>query len=349
MAKKKKSLKKEKRPSLIEQGYHVYMGTIRVKGKDDDQTPKINHPVKIINDPDYTQGIVTHELSHGGCGAQTVIQVKKDQIGKPFEFTCSGCGKYLKFDRILSRSPDPLTFHLFGDESSKQNIVLYGILVLNENDVHQAAKDFAHIISLAGMPVGTRFHSKNIFNEIARANTPWQNLSAATVWGIAKDLIVSLKSHRTMFCIGVVDRSSYPTTLPSGKGRLIQITPEHLYVMAHQAALHTIDNCGLVNPQVKLKLWIDPQKSVMDFWGVGRAKIERLLRYKDIKPETISGEKPLLLDAADLFTYVAGHALSKTESPNKHSCEELYKLCDPIRGDAGWIPPDREESYQWRE
>ncbi|MBI4630991.1 MAG: hypothetical protein HY740_04610 [Chloroflexi bacterium] len=349
MAKKKKSLKKEKRPSLIEQGYHVYMGTIRVRGKDSDQTPKIKPPVKIINHSNYTQGIVTHELSHGGCGAQSVIQVKKDQIGKPFEFICSGCGKYLKYDRVLPRAADPLSFHLFGDESSAQDIVLYGILALNENDVQEATKDFAHIISLAGMPAGTRFHSKTVFNEIARANTPWQNLSASTMWEIAKDLIVSLKSHRTMFCIGIVDRSSYPNTIPSGKGGTIQVTPEHLYVMAYQAAIATIDNRGLINPQTKLKLWIDPQKTVLDFWGIGRAKIERLLRYKDIEPETINGEKPLLLDAVDLFTYIAGRALSKIASPHKQICEELNKLCDPARGDAGWIPPNQEKSYQWRE
>lgn len=274
----------------------------------------------------------------GGCGAHTIVVLSESQIGRPFAYNCSGCGKKLEFGQILLKAPDSLSFHVFGDESCADNMVLYGLLLLNENDVEGAENDFVHIIKSAGVPIGSRFHAKEVFNGIARSKSVWSHLSDKEIWAIAKKLLISLKSHRAMFNIGIVDRESYPKKMPSGTGQEILVSPEHLYSLAFQAAFITFDEHGLINPQTSIRLWIDPQKSRIALWGGGKIQVQTLYKYKHIAPEKIEETKPILLDAADLFTYVAGRAVSNQPSTNKQICKELFELCNPNRSDTKWVP-----------
>jgi hypothetical protein len=340
VSKNKKKLIKKKKQSLIEKGYHVYLGTIRVRDKQPNLPPRPDNPSLYPDDRGEMKVIVTHRIDQGGCGADTIVVISETHIGKPFTYNCSGCSKILQYDQLLLREPDPNPnyFHLFGDESTAHNVVVYGILVLNDNDLVAAENDFSSVIESTGVPRGTRFHAKEVFFGKAREKSVWQHLDDTEVWVVARSLLTCLKAHRPMFCIGVVDQNTYPSKMPSGTGQEIQIIPEHLYGIAFQAAFGVLHSCGLTNSDTKIKLWIDPQTTKLNFWGVGKMQIKHFLKYRHINPEKIEGPKPVLLDAADLFAYIAGRAVSDYSSPNKRVCEELYELCAPKRGDGSWIP-----------
>ncbi len=338
MSKKKKRPGKKKQQSLVENGYHVYLGTIRVGAQPPAVSPSLNTSASHVDDPGLMKGIVTHSIDQGGCGAHTIVIISETQVGKPFTYTCSGCGKTLQYDQLLQREPDRNYFHLFGDESTAQNVVVYGILVLNDNDLVAAENDFSDVIESSGVPRGTRFHAKEVFFSKAREKSAWRHLDDTEIWKVARSLLTCLKSHRPMFCIGVVDQKTYPSKMPSGTGHEIRIIPEHLYSIAFQAAFGAVDSHGLTNLETKIKLWVDPQTTKLNFWGVGKVQIKNFLKYRHINPEKIEGPKPILLDAADLFAYIAGRAVSDYSSPNKKLCEELYELCAPVRADGSWMP-----------
>jgi hypothetical protein len=335
---KKQPIIKKRKQSLIEKGYHVYLGTIRVRAEQAALSPRPDTPAPCPDGAGEMKGIVTHSIEQAGCGANTIVVISETHIGKPFTYNCSGCGKILQYDHLLLREPDPNYFHLFGDESTAHNVVVYGILVLNDNDLVAAENDFSSVIKSTGVPRGTRFHAKEVFFGKAREKSVWQHLDDTEIWVVARSLLTCLKAHRPMFCIGVADQNTYPSKMSSGTGQEIQVMQEHLYSIAFQAAFGVLDSYGLTNSETKIKLWIDPQTTKLNFWGVGRRQIKHLLKYRHINPEKIEGPKPILLDAADLFAYISGRAVSDYSSPNKKVCEDLYELCAPVRGDGSWIP-----------
>ncbi len=338
MSKKKKRSGKKKQQSLVEKGYHVYLGTIRAGAKQPALSPRPDTTAPYLDGPGLMKGIVTHGIDRGGCGAHTIVAISEAQVGKPFAYTCSGCGKTLQYHQLLQREPDPNHFHLFGDESTAQNVVVYGILVLNDNDLVAAENDFSGVIESAGVPRGTRFHAKEVFFGKGKEKSVWQHLDDTEIWVVARSLLTCLKAHRPMFCVGVVDQKTYPSKMPSGTGQEVKIMPEHLYGIAFQAAFGALESHGLTNSETKIKLWVDPQTTKLNFWGVGRIQIKHFLKHRHLNPEKIEGPKPVLLDAADLFAYIAGRAVSDYSSPNKKVCKELYELCAPVRGDGSWIP-----------
>ena len=81
----------------------------------------------------------------------------------------------IELPRILSVGKNG--FHFFGDESSSGDLVSYGILILNDSDVLRTENNWTAILEeKAGLPAGTRFHAKDVFNPVARQKTVCQYL-----------------------------------------------------------------------------------------------------------------------------------------------------------------------------
>ncbi len=330
---------KSKKPTLIEQGYHVYMGTTRTINEQNQPLIGYDPLIGNLGEPEgMIRGNVTHNVAEGGCGAHTIIYISLSQLDQPFSYTCFGCGKQLSFVKVLSNPPPSNIFHLFGDESAREDIVLYGLLIFNDNDVIKAGEAFEEFIFDLGLPHKTRFHSKELFNGKAREKTVWKRFSEYEILQIAKQIILMLKIHRPMYCVGIVDRHTFPKSMPSGNSHEIKILPEHLYSLAFQAAIGVIRDFGLLNTDRKLKLWADTQKTKLDYWGAGRISTNQLYKYENITPEKIVGAKPILLDAVDLFTYVVGRVKSSQALKNQDIYKDMCEFINPHVGIGNWIP-----------
>lgn len=285
--------------------------------------------------------VATHSRIQGGCGKRTIIARHVSQLQARVPYTCAGCGDFISSEELDFPEVGPSGFRLYGDESTAKDIAVYGLLLFSIADVKAAETNSADIMRVKGLPPGTRFHCREIFSGDARSKTAWRDFTESQVWEVARQLLIGLKNHRGTFYIGKVDSRTYPALLPSGFGYDVTVLPEHLYVLAFAAAMNAFSESGLTRNIIKeldVTLWTDPQRSRIDFWGIGNVQVQRMMNWYGLKPKKISDRKPLLIDAADIFAYVSARALSSLPSRNKARCEELYQLCHPIEVDAWWGP-----------
>jgi hypothetical protein len=332
MAKRKRGTK---RKSLAEEGYLPYLGSMRVRENARDGQLHLQPGLSELDLAGKQLGIVTHHADGSGCTAKTVVVAQDSELkDASLVYTCRGCLRRVKSTEMTITNLEPLIFHLFGDESTAEDIVVFGIVLFHVNDVEAAEKAFAGILKESGVPDGTRFHCREIFSGDARKKSPWSHLSEFDVFQLVGELIECLKKHRSAFYVGVVDRATYPEYLPSEFGRNIKVLPEHLYALAFAAAMGAVSCQGFTN----IRLWIDRQKSKVDYWGMGKMQVRRLLRWNNLDPEPLQEPKPILLDAADLVAYVSGRALSRRPARYKWFFDNSYASLSPSVADGWWNP-----------
>ena len=101
--------------------------------------------------------------------------------------------------------------------------------------------------------------------------------------------------------------------------------------------------------QTGIKFWADPDRSKISF-GWGRVQAHRMHKLNNsdanqrIVPEPFDArDKPALLEAADLFSYTATHALTDREHRHKSRFERLYRMCSPATSFMGHHAEDEVE------
>jgi len=234
-------------------------------------------------------------------------------------------------------------FHFFGDESASGEYVAYGVAVLNDSDIVRTENKWRVILEeKAGLPAGTRFHAKDVFNPIARQKTVWSKFDNNEIWEIVWQLFKILKQGRVMFSIGLVHKNTYPTEMPDDGGKKTKVTQESLYVMGFQGAMMSIDSHGLFSPNINKTFWIDQQQTITKLWGAPRSQVHRLFTYKNIKPHIAKIQKPRLLEASDLLTWVVVRSIAyqSREDDHKQHTSLMVKELDPTICDCWWQPTE---------
>ena len=234
---------------------------------------------------------------------------------------------------------------LFGDESKGDGTVVYAVVALPEAKLKVCETQFRETIKSAGGLEGSRFHCNEVFGK-SRDKTIWNHKTEEEMWNLAAKLMADLKSNFATFFVGVVYSHTYPTSIPDGEGKIITLSPEHFYGLAFRGVTECMRSIGIFEDGIGKKLWIDRQVAKVNLWGIGKIPISDFLRDNSLTPEECVGEKPILLDAADILAYVAGRATSRTDSRNKQQCLEIYEMCDPNRINCAWIPPESEANAQ---
>jgi hypothetical protein len=241
------------------------------------------------------------------------------------------------------------TLVLFGDESTAKDIVTYGI-VATQGEIHhgQAQAAWNQVIRTAGCPDGTRVHAREIFSGHARAKSPWHHLTETLVEKFAVDLMAALKAVGAGFFLGAVFKDTYPSEgVPSGlnangQQTFVPLTDEVAYGFGFAAAVAGL-NTGNPPPMprgTKYKLYIDRMEARRPLWGPwGNVAVRRLMEGTGMVP-TRYDEKPLLIDAADLFAYSSARAVSDGEARNKAVCERVFQICAPSITRFFWSPGD---------
>jgi hypothetical protein len=241
------------------------------------------------------------------------------------------------------------TLVLFGDESTAKGIVTYGI-VATQGEIHhgQAKAAWNHVIRTAGRADGTRVHAREIFSGHARAKSPWHHLTETQVDEFVVDLMAALKAVGVGFFLGAVFKDTYPPEgVPSGidangQQTFVPITDQVAYGFGFAAAVAGL-NTGNPPPMprgMKYSLYIDRMEARGPLWGPwGNVAVRRLIEGTGMVP-TPYDEKPLLIDAADLFAYASARAVSSGGARNKAACEQIFQICAPSITRFFWCPGD---------
>ncbi|MBI9051095.1 MAG: hypothetical protein JEZ00_16860 [Anaerolineaceae bacterium] len=234
---------------------------------------------------------------------------------------------------------------LFGDESSFKDIVSYGIVGVNNSNAKLIEQEINRVFE------GKRLHCNEIFNNLGREKSEWRNFTDEQIWVMVNSILQILNRYQAVFSVGVVHYDTYPKKISGGIYVNKDVTQAHMYGFACQGALSGLERIKFINPHIQTYFFPDEQKTIQKFWFDMRIGIQRFFTHKYVQTlKKESGENPILLDIADLFTYITSHSLTKKEHNKRNKFRELYRICNPVRIDQFWCDNENklslEEFYQ---
>lgn len=229
-----------------------------------------------------------------------------------------------------------ILFEVYGDESVSNNAVVYAVIVVPVDVLKNAEQVVAKIKERFGASPCTELHCSKLFNHEARKRSPWAHLSSDQAYALAEDFATALARLRLGFRIGFVDKSQAPKELPEeGPFKAMRLDSKHLIGFAFQGAVGPLDERPGFD---KIRLWVDPDQTRIPWFGKRRRSDRNYQMYSDIsglpeprfiKPEPIVGQKPIMLQSADLLAYVSSHALSREARRDKQRFIALYNTLRP--------------------
>ena len=313
----------------------IYMGTIRAQS-DGTQVPTLGVEPNSGLSPEF--GPRKMPIKHHACGNLTLIEFDLSQEGKEITFTCSGCLQVVTSIPTVERASSN-QFHFFGDESVAGQSVLYGILVINADYHESATLEIQRILDEDSGTTGTRFHCKEVFHDSTREKTVWASKNSLELWTTCLKVATCLKEHNAMFVFGAAHLESFPEVVPGLTDK--KVTAEHLYPVAFWGAMVGLQAHGLISGNgPRPTLTIDKQQNRITFWGLGKRKVQRLLRHTDVDVTIApSDSKSILLDATDIILYAIGRNI---RGVGPLLARQIVELIDPVRRDGYWQPDDPE-------
>jgi hypothetical protein len=248
-------------------------------------------------------------------------------------------------DSTLETPVSDPSFSAYGDESSFERVVTYGIVALPTGAVPVVAA-LSDLKRSSGVPPTEPFHARIIFSGDARRKTGWAHLEPPAILAFADKFVHCLRQHDALFSIGAVHRDEYPADIPAGAGFPAGVMePKQLTATVFLGAVLHLQ--GLVRLGT-LRLQIDPDPTRIDWFG----KKMRADRNYVLEPaagaalwgmqvQLATVNKPVLLEAADLLAYTASHALADKEYPSKQWFEDIYAQCRPLLSTLTYDPEAR--------
>ncbi len=281
--------------------------------------------------PGMMRVAVSCDSRHGGCGKGNLIDAPIVLPETPLSFVCGHCGKRI----VAHMAMDSTELHIYGDESTgpgdPPDIVLYGLLMFKSVDVAGVTKEIISIVKASGVQDfpsrETRLHCRQLFSPQQRIKTSWICLSDENIWELLEKILRSMLNYRPFFSLGVVDYAQY-IEAATASGGLASIQKETVYPLAFQAALAQMGEWSWLGDDFTRKLWVDRQRTPVSLTGSAKVKVERLLTHEKVVLQTVDNDddKPLLMDIADLLTYIAGRALSSKTSLTSERCKKLHPI-----------------------
>lgn len=272
----------------------------------------------------------------GGCGLSETVRLNAGY--HEFTFICPDCMHQtpIGIHVPVAGSIDPATstVYAFGDESSCENVIVYGLVVIPESRLPVAEQFLSALKQRYSVDPQAEFHCKEVFHGDTRRESAWEHLSETQVSEFAEDLILGLAPFSAGFVVGGVHRNEYPTQLPAvDKFPAGIMDTKQLTGMVCSAALASLSN---VYDQSRIRFQADPDRTKVPFFDrkIQAHKLYQMTRSdtnQQITPELLDADnRPNLLQVADLFAYTAAHALADEKGRYTETFRRLYRMCNPI-------------------
>lgn len=231
---------------------------------------------------------------------------------------------------------------VYGDESTSDDLVSYGLVVIHKDDLGALELDVQKMLNSAGEgQEGLRYHSKIILSKDRRDRSIWKHLTKDDAEKLCTNLAKIFIAYRTTALIGIVHKSTFPKTFPDGN----TIQNEDFYFLAYTAAVHPFKLHDYFPQYLESEYYIDRlDQCSVQIVGRGYRKLQRILeKHRSLPNPIVVGEvKPLMIDLADLVAYAAARAFSQATSSNTRICEEVTSIINPVVTDFWWNPPNSE-------
>ncbi|KAA3442116.1 hypothetical protein C7I87_32275 [Mesorhizobium sp. SARCC-RB16n] len=237
--------------------------------------------------------------------------------------------------------------HAFGDESCGTTHVTYAVLSMPEGRQAQVEGQIAETKRSKGGTEADRLHCREIFHPGARQKTAWAALDNDDVFALYGAIADSIAAGPVRRIVAIANKADFPKDFLVGplqsSGGLPPIPGMKNYLMrdkefaaqcAQGALLPLSKNPGFRN----VRFWADHDKTKIE-WIVGAHQASRAASLfvsvgKDGEADRVNlmtgeGDKPPLLEVADLIAYVAQRAASRGSSPNDRRFADLHSKIAP--------------------
>lgn len=218
---------------------------------------------------------------------------------------------------------------LYGDESIRNSAVIYGLVVspCERTNIVEAA--LGEVKKMFGPTEQARLHCRELFAGDKRRSSAWAHLEPKNVFALCWEVAHAVSMVGASFRVGYVNRRGLSQDmLFAGRHPRTPTGPKQLVAFAYGAVLAGFERePGLSN----VRLWIDPDRSKID-WGAKRRKATNFpvtFEGGAIQPQPIDGNKPLLLDVADILAYCSAHSLSAESRSDKEQFRKIFARFSP--------------------
>lgn len=236
----------------------------------------------------------------------------------------------------------------FGDESESNNAVTYGLVIIRERQRQRAESILAETkVSFGGSP-HANLHCREIFAGDARRKSPWSHLSKTDVFELYRQLCNTIAGANFGRIIGFADTRDIPRNLPGDdKFPALKFGKKQIAAFCASAALIPVRRHTALDA---FDLWVDPDRTKIDWIG-RKVQAHRAISVwiaddtkesAKITPQPVVGEKPALLQLADMLAYISARALSVEVRKDKDVFLDMYTKMNPavirfMRGSDGGL------------
>jgi hypothetical protein len=232
-------------------------------------------------------------------------------------------------------SDSNILFEVFGDESTNGEIVAFGVAIAPIKNIGEISERVRQVKRIFGAE-NARIHCKELLHGDRRKRSPWSHLSQHDAFNLLESVTRSSYVAGMRAWIGFLDSRSTPTQMVfegDGKITIMKVTDLHLMLFAYWTAMGPVFD---FLPHQRTRGWMDPNRSRVRLLDQNKqirlAQAFFPIHHNEIRfePSPIDGEKPMLLDLADIIVHCAARALSTTISPKgKEQYEAILQAVYP--------------------
>jgi hypothetical protein len=237
---------------------------------------------------------------------------------------------------------------LFGDESHSHEVVTYAFVIVPAQRAAAVELALENAKKSYGLRADTRIHCREIFNAHARRKTEFKSFSSEDLFSFLRRLMAEAFNAGARGWVGYLDSRSVPDILlfesTTGKGvdkwnvRNLKTRMFFCYQAASGPLTH------IFSPS-QTKAFVDGDKTKISHFDK-RRKVDSLRPFFPVEhnnakffPQILHGDKPPLLDLADLLAYAAARGLTKTVTSDKSAFVSIVEALDPGYSEVIFEPP----------
>jgi hypothetical protein len=236
-------------------------------------------------------------------------------------------------------------YDAYGDESVGSDFVAYATILFEESCVTSALAVLADVKARFGGSASDVLHSRILFSGNQRKKSVWAPLSVDDVFTLYSELTSRICRFQSRNVVAIAKKKEFPEVLPGGQWQYADpnfIGPmpwskghgygeKHIASHCAQATMIPISKWPGLD---QVRFWPDPDATRIELTDGSRQFSRTLGGFVDnggqepakINLMAVVGEKPPLLEVADMAAYVAQRAATGKYSPNDRKFKSLHDL-----------------------
>lgn len=239
---------------------------------------------------------------------------------------------------------------VYGDETCGLAAVGYALLVIPRSRRATLEKLFVEVKVANGARADSEIHCSELFNEKARATSPWAHLDYQSIFELLSQVVDQLVAVQSQHVVCLADRASAANvdaeSWRTADGRIADPQPPNFLPAFENDKILAVSCAGGALMEVatslsadRLFFWPDPDGDTKVPWNLKPRWVDDILRQMwfglpggaaQIAIEPIGALKPPLLQIADILAFAAQRSQLNNGSETTERFADLFCRFNPV-------------------